>query len=119
MWYPERGSSPEGRLMSGDSGATRQLQDHVQVPGANPSGVTLLGAANSPAPPPLLLPLAAAAAAAAAEAAEPKAPNSASKVYLFLVGCELRKKVGLFESCRSRFEKKNIQTVEMCDKSIS
>ena len=47
---------------------------------------------------PLLLPLAAAAAAAAAEAAEPKAPNSASKVYLFLVGCELRKKVGLFES---------------------
>jgi hypothetical protein len=68
---------------------------------------------------PLLLPLAAAAAAAAAEAAEPKAPNSASKVYLFLVGCELRKKVGLFESCRSRFEKKNIQTVEMCDKSIS
>ena len=38
MGNSDSSSSPEGWLTSGGSGATRQLQDHVWVPGTNPSG---------------------------------------------------------------------------------
>jgi hypothetical protein len=34
----ESSSSSEGQLASGDSGTTRHIQDHVQVPSTNPSG---------------------------------------------------------------------------------
>ena len=117
MGNSDSSSSPEGWLTSGGSGATRQLQDHVWVPGTNPLGQR--AGARQAAPRPAAAAAAAAGASAAAGARRCRSrscqggcaiANFISKWMTFVVR-QNSKKSWFCEKCRSCYNLIHLKTL--------